>query len=163
MHRRYGVSVECDEAFLAWTSGDLERMRRAICLPTNAVDRHHLLAVYVERLFELAKEHPELLPDAVSAAKLHVDELEFLLPELVREENISTRALWLSARKRGQVGPWLTQEPPVVKACRYGIGSFARLEEGLRQLGRHAEADQVLQSPAAVLYFAGIKEEAANA
>lgn len=40
---REGKSVEADEAFLAWMSGDLNRMVAALAIPTNPIDRHFLL------------------------------------------------------------------------------------------------------------------------
>ncbi|MDD4457663.1 MAG: tetratricopeptide repeat protein [Syntrophotalea acetylenica] len=40
---RCGKTIEADEVFFAWTSGDLKRMIKATKIKTNPIDRHHLL------------------------------------------------------------------------------------------------------------------------
>ncbi|QZA78182.1 hypothetical protein K4H28_01790 [Deefgea tanakiae] len=53
---RQGKSVEADEVFLAWSSGDLERMLKATELKANLVDRHFLLQTIVALAYKQRKD-----------------------------------------------------------------------------------------------------------
>lgn len=53
---RQGKSVPVDDAFRAWTSGDLELMLKAASTKTNPIDRHFLLQSIVSEAYKRRKE-----------------------------------------------------------------------------------------------------------
>lgn len=53
---RQGKSVAVNEAFKAWTSGDLDLMLKAVDLKTNPIDRHFLLQSIVGATYRLRKD-----------------------------------------------------------------------------------------------------------
>jgi hypothetical protein len=55
---RQGKSVPVDDAFRAWTSGDLPKMIKAVSIKTNLIDRHFLLQSIVDATYKLRKEGP---------------------------------------------------------------------------------------------------------
>lgn len=90
---RFGENVECDDVFEAVGSGDLQQMLKVIELPTNAVERHHLLNNIVHltnRRFLRGEATNETL---LSYAELHWRELPYLLAEMARHDRLS-RAAW---------------------------------------------------------------------
>ncbi len=53
---RQGKTVPVDDAFRAWTSGDLNEMLKAVSKKTNLIDRHYLLQSIVDATYKLRKE-----------------------------------------------------------------------------------------------------------
>ena len=53
---RQGNCAEADEVFLAWSSGDLERMLKATELKANLIDRHFLLQSIVALAYKQRKD-----------------------------------------------------------------------------------------------------------
>lgn len=100
-HLRFGQSCLADEAYFAWTSGDLDRMRAALACETNAVDRHMLLSTLVEKLDELRRESPDVAAELVRTATLHLREFPALLPELLRDAQIRRDQAAQKCRERG--------------------------------------------------------------
>lgn len=49
---RLGKTVVADEVFFAWSSGDLQRMLKAMDLKTNPIDRHFLLMGIVSTTYK---------------------------------------------------------------------------------------------------------------
>ena len=90
---RFGVTVDCDEVFVAWTVGDLDAKRRALSIPTNGVERHHLLQSLVEQLFQGRKSNPAYIDELMEIAELHMQELPFLLSELERHYRLTRAAV----------------------------------------------------------------------
>lgn len=82
---RFGSKVQVDEAFEAWTSGDVSRMLRATHLVTNGVDRHFLLQSIVGELYRRRVEIPSSLPVLKKYAAVHLAEMGGLLAELKRD------------------------------------------------------------------------------
>lgn len=97
---RQGKSVAVDEAFEAWTSGDLELMLKAVKSKTNPIDRHFLLQSIVGTTYKLRKEekfrnlcieysekHLEEFPELAPALK---DEMGGSLPRITTFQNYAT-------------------------------------------------------------------------
>ena len=81
---REGALRKADEAFEAWTSGDLGRMERAIRRPTNPIDRHFLLL----QLCQLTYKHradPQMRAKFLGYARQHLNEFPSLAPALKRD------------------------------------------------------------------------------
>jgi hypothetical protein len=53
---RQGKSIPIDDAFRAWTSGNLEDMLKAVNTQNNPIDRHFLLQSIVTESYKLRKE-----------------------------------------------------------------------------------------------------------
>ena len=78
---REGKYIKADEAFFAWTSGDLDRMVSALAVRTNPVDRHFLLmrivaATYKKRTDPLARR------TCIDVGRMHVAEFPAIAPAL---------------------------------------------------------------------------------
>lgn len=80
--------LERNEVFHAYCSGDIERMVRALDIPTNDVDRHFLLMVLVAKTYQRRKDagmaalcgrvaalHLEEFPRLAEALRSHFGEL----------------------------------------------------------------------------------------
>jgi hypothetical protein len=78
---RGGTLVKVDEAFLAWTSGDLSRMLRALHLRTNPIDRHFLLMAIVKETYS-KREDPSGRRTCLEVGLRHVEEFESIAPSL---------------------------------------------------------------------------------
>jgi tetratricopeptide (TPR) repeat protein len=78
---RQGRSVPVDDAFRAWTSGDLNLMLKAVATKTNPIDRHFLLQSIVSETYKLRKEekYREL---CIEYAEKHLQEFPSLAPAL---------------------------------------------------------------------------------
>ena len=83
---REGKSVKADEAFLAWTSGDLNRMVRALALPTNPIDRHFLLQNIVSQAYK-SRQTPELRKLCLEVGRIHRNEFPSIAPHLLADMN----------------------------------------------------------------------------
>jgi|GEM_PF-1979478 len=81
---RKGKSVVADEAFFAWTSGDLDRMLKALEKPTNLIDRHFLLMNIVDISYKNRKD-PKMENLCVKIAKLHIKEFEEIRKDLLED------------------------------------------------------------------------------
>ena len=98
---RFGRSIPADEVFEAWTSRDLDRMRAAVGLQTNAVDRHCLLSVLVRVLYRERAE-PGVLDELHRHATQHIRELPDLLVAMRCHEALGREARAAKMRTRGQ-------------------------------------------------------------
>jgi len=78
---RQGKSVPVDDAFRAWTSGDIGLMLKADATKTNPIDRHFLLQSIVTATYKLRKEqkYREL---CIEYAEKHLQEFPSLAPAL---------------------------------------------------------------------------------
>jgi hypothetical protein len=81
---RGGKSVPVDKVFEAWTSGDLKRMRRALNLKSNPVDRHYLLMGIVEQTFK-GRSDPVMASECARVAEIHLAEFADIAPALKQE------------------------------------------------------------------------------
>lgn len=81
---RMGRSVEADESFHAWTSGDLVRMARAINQQTNPIDRHFLLMEIVNQTYKNRKD-PDMAKLCVEMAEKHLAEFPNIAPALKKD------------------------------------------------------------------------------
>ena len=81
---RDGRSVPIDEAFMAWTSGDLHRMIGALSCRTHPVDRHFLLMGIVDQAYKL-RSNPDMATLCRRTAKMHLDEFPAIAPILAKE------------------------------------------------------------------------------
>lgn len=78
---RMGRRVRADEAFFAWTSGDLDRMIAALSARTNPIDRHHLLMNIVNLAYK-ERSNPGRRKTCLEVGTQHVKEVPSLLPSL---------------------------------------------------------------------------------
>ena len=98
--RRLRKSVPVDDAFRAWTSGDLAQMLKAASTKTNPIDRHFLLQSIVDATYKLRKEekyrklcieyaekHLKELPDIAPALK---EDMDGTLPRITTFQHYST-------------------------------------------------------------------------
>jgi hypothetical protein len=81
---REGKTVPVDEAFEAWTSGNLSRMLRALSVKTNPIDRHFLLMGIVEQSYR-RRSDPEMARTCSRVAELHIAEFSSIAPALERD------------------------------------------------------------------------------
>jgi len=78
---RQGKSVPVDDAFRAWTSGDLNQMLKAVSTKTNPIDRHFLLQSIVEVTYKSRKE-VKYRQICIEYAEKHLQEFPTLAPAL---------------------------------------------------------------------------------
>ncbi|MCU8015005.1 MULTISPECIES: hypothetical protein [unclassified Shewanella] len=75
---RQGKAVRTDAAFDAWTSGDLDKILKAVKTKTNPIDRHFLLQSIVNITYKQRKtERYRNL--CIEYAKLHLQEFPALV------------------------------------------------------------------------------------
>ncbi len=81
---REGQSMEADESFRAWTSGNLSDMVKALDKKTNLIDRHFLLMSIVDQTYKNRSdsENADLLR---KVAEMHLAEFPKIKPALKRE------------------------------------------------------------------------------
>lgn len=82
--QREGALRRADEAFEAWTSGDLGRMEKASRLSTNPIDRHFLLLQICQHTYKL-RTNPPIRTTFLSYARQHLNEFPNLAVALKRE------------------------------------------------------------------------------
>jgi hypothetical protein len=100
--RRFGKAVPADEVFLAWTSGDVERMLAVIDVQTNVVDRHHLLTELSRALFEKRDQDPAYMAAFLQVATTHIREAPQLIAGLKAERVANHEATLKYAEERGR-------------------------------------------------------------
>lgn len=96
---RAGKSLPADEAFLAWTSGDLTRMLAATGCKTNPIDRHYLLLSIVEATYK-QRWNPEMRNLCVKWGRVHLEELPQIRRPLRKEMGMAPRIPTLELVKR---------------------------------------------------------------
>jgi len=78
---REGKNIKADEAFFAWTSGDLDRMVSALAVRTNPVDRHFLLMGIVAATYR-KRNDPLARRTCIDVGRMHVAEFPAIAPAL---------------------------------------------------------------------------------
>jgi len=78
---RQGKTVPIDDAFRAWTSGNLNEMLKAINIKTNQIDRHFLLQSIVTETYKLRKEE-KYKTICIKYSEIHLQEFPSLAPAL---------------------------------------------------------------------------------
>lgn len=78
---RMGRWLVADEAFEAWTSGDLARMLAARSVRTNPIDRHFLLQGIVKETYRLRND-PKMRRLCIETGMLHLQEFATIAPAL---------------------------------------------------------------------------------
>ncbi len=81
---RQGKTVQVDDAFKAWTSGDLSKMLKAVDSKTNLIDRHFLLQSIVDATYKLRKEE-KYKTLCIKHAEKHLQELPNIAPALKKD------------------------------------------------------------------------------
>ncbi len=81
---RLGKSIPIDDAFRAWTSGNIEDMIKASNTKTNPIDRHFLLQSIVSESYKLRKDE-KYRSICVEFAKKHIAEFPQIAPVLKEE------------------------------------------------------------------------------
>ncbi len=81
---RMGHHIKPDEAFEACSSGDLNRMLKAMSIKTNPIDRHFLLQTIVGITYKRRKE-PEMRRICREVADKHISEFAELAPALKQD------------------------------------------------------------------------------
>ena len=79
-----GKFVNADEAFEAWTSGDLRRMLAARSLRTNPIDRHFLLRGIVKEAYR-RRVDPEMRSIYIETGLMHLEEFGTIAPALQKD------------------------------------------------------------------------------
>lgn len=78
---RMGRWVDADEAFEAWTSGDLARMLAARSMRTNPIDRHFLLQSIVKETYRLRSD-AKMKRLCIETGMAHLSEFSTIAPAL---------------------------------------------------------------------------------
>ena len=78
---RQGKLIPADEAFQAWSSGDLNEMLRATSTKTNPIDKHFLLQSIVGATYKLRKEE-KYRKLCIEYAEKHLQEFRTIAPTL---------------------------------------------------------------------------------
>lgn len=81
---RQGKSVAVDDAFRAWTSGDLEAMLKAASKETNPIDRHFLLQSIVDVTYKRRQEE-KYRQICIKYSEMHLREFPEIAPALQKE------------------------------------------------------------------------------
>lgn len=81
---RMGKSVEADDVFEAWTSGDLSVMVGVLECKTNPIDRHFLLMGIVDQTYK-NRHDTEQATLLQKAAELHLAEFPAIKPALEQD------------------------------------------------------------------------------
>lgn len=81
---RFGKSVPVDDAFRAWTSGDLDEMLKALNIKTNLIDRHFLLMGIVDATYK-NRSDPRMAQICTEIAETHLSEFTNIAPALKKE------------------------------------------------------------------------------
>ena len=79
-----GTWRQADEAWMAWSSYDLDRMVRALSLPTHAVTRYYLLASLLEQSFT-RRTFPYWRRTCLEVGQMLIDEFPQLRAAVARE------------------------------------------------------------------------------
>lgn len=82
---RMGRHVKADEAYFASTSGDIQRMVRALDLSTNPVDRHFLLQTLVTETYKHRRTDPVMAELCAKVAEIHLAEFPKLAQGLKKD------------------------------------------------------------------------------
>lgn len=81
---RNGNSIIADEVFLAWTSGSLSRMTRALEIRTNPIDRHFLLQSIVALAYK-QRDKSSIRKLCRNVGLTHLAEFPTIAPHLEAE------------------------------------------------------------------------------
>lgn len=100
---RMGRWVDADEAFKAWTSGDLARMLAARSVNTNPIDLHFLLQGIVNETYRLRSD-PRMRELCIETGGLHTSANSH--PLVRRYVSTSTAASRVFHRLYGFPQPW---------------------------------------------------------
>jgi len=138
MVTRFGRSIPADAAFIAWTGADINAMLAALSVPTNAVDRHHLLSSIVGHFYRVRATTKGASQKLRTYAQMHMREMPELLPELERD--------WREGRLARGSHDGIEYAPPMV-------GTFDSLCMLLCELGEFDAALDVWRKAAEVDYI----------
>lgn len=83
---RMGKNIDADEAFFAWTSGDLDRMILASRIETNPIDRHFLLIGIIQGCYRRRGEQG-MADLCKHYGEIHLSEFNDILDSLKIEMN----------------------------------------------------------------------------
>ena len=78
---RQGKSVPIDDAFRAWTSGNLDEMLKAVSIKTNPIDRHFLLQSIITEAYKYKNEE-KYRNICIEYAEKHLQEFPSLITDL---------------------------------------------------------------------------------
>ena len=81
---RQGKMEKADEAFEAWTSGNMEQMTNALQKKTNPIDRHFLLMIIVDEAYK-NRADCDMAKLCEEIAEKHLDEFKKIAPALKEE------------------------------------------------------------------------------
>jgi len=81
---RLGKTVPVDDAFHAWTSGDLNEMLKALPVKTNLIDRHFLLMGIVDATYK-NRTDPKMAQRCAQVAEMHLTEFPKIAPALKKD------------------------------------------------------------------------------
>ncbi len=81
---RMGKSVPVDDAFCAWTSGDLNAMLNALHIKTNLIDRHFLLMGIVAATYKNRSDE-KMRALCSQIAEMHLAEFATIAPALKKD------------------------------------------------------------------------------
>jgi hypothetical protein len=115
---RMGSFVDADEAFEAWTSGDLRRMLAARSLSTNPIDRHFLLQGMIKEAYRRRTDR-EMRRICIETGLMHLAEFSTIARALKRDMGGS---LPESVHSRG----WPQQWPKTVASTKLFVSAKRR-------------------------------------
>ena len=75
--------LETDQAFEAWTTQDIDKMKQALHPETNPVDRHFLLMGIVDQTYKDRKNNEDARSFCAEISEKHIEEFSSLKPVLV--------------------------------------------------------------------------------
>ena len=81
---RFGQHVIADEAYFAWTRGDLDTRIKALSTRTNLIDRHHLLMSIVREAYKNRKQS-HMVQLCALVSELHLSEFSGIAPALRKD------------------------------------------------------------------------------
>ncbi len=137
---RQGKCIPVDDAFRAWTSGDLDDMLKVASTKTNPIDRHYLLQSIVDAAYKLRKDK-QRRQLCIEYAEKHLQEF----PSIVQALKNSTGGLLPRVTTFQKYATVLTENGEYTKAIKvctqaieYGLhdntksgyeGRIARIEK----------------------------------
>lgn len=152
MMSRFGRSVPVDAVFDAWCSRDVDRMRAALSLQTNDVDRAALLGRLVEALYKRRTE-PGVREEMFNVAELHIGEMPRLFSAAQAHRRAEHDMLELHhadrARQRGEpVQPY----PAFDADQQYAVDTFVLYVRALCEVEQFEKACDVWRAAQSVGY-----------
>lgn len=140
---RFGETIDADAVYDAWTSGDFDRMRAALHIPTNLVERDCLLATFVEQLYR-RRADPAVRRELFEVGAIHLQEMQ-VLRAAARAHRIAERECTerhiAERAARHRTAPM--ELPPFDPNVRFAVATFGALGLAYCEIGEYESARDV--------------------